>query len=118
VLRFLVWALSAALRSRAVLIAENVWLREHLGAMQRRHRQPRLHDGDRQFWICASRWFAGWRPPGPIETPATLMPLQHCFRLYDEEKIAPAAEPSACKYPKEPVNGFEVGSRLPALEHQ
>jgi hypothetical protein len=46
------------------------------------------------------------------------MPLQHCLGLYDQGKIAPAAEPSACKYPKEPVNGFEVGSRLPALEHQ
>jgi hypothetical protein len=34
------------------------------------------------------------------------MPLQHCFGPYDEEKIAPAAEPSACKHPKEPVNGF------------
>ena len=33
------------------------------------------------------------------------MPLQHCFGLYDEQKIAPAAWPSACKYPKEPVNG-------------
>jgi hypothetical protein len=46
------------------------------------------------------------------------MPLQHCFGLYDEEKMAPAVEPSACKYPKEPVNSFEAGSRLPALEHQ
>jgi hypothetical protein len=46
------------------------------------------------------------------------MPLQHCFGLYDEEKLAPAAEPAACNYPKEPVNGFEVGSRLLALEHQ
>jgi hypothetical protein len=25
------------------------------------------------------------------------------------QKIAPAVEPSACNYPKEPVNGFEVG---------
>jgi hypothetical protein len=58
------------------------------------------------------------RSPRPIEAPATLMTLQYCLGLYDEEKIAPAAEPSACKYPKEPVSRFEVGSRLPALEHQ
>jgi hypothetical protein len=61
VLRFLVWAISAALRPRALLIAENVCLRHQLGVLQRRHRQPRLRNGDRQFWICASRWFAGWR---------------------------------------------------------
>jgi len=61
VLRFLVWAISAALRPRALLVAENVCLRQQLGALQRRHRQPRLRNGDRQFWICASRWFGGWR---------------------------------------------------------
>jgi hypothetical protein len=48
---------------------------------------------------------------------ATLMALQHCLGLYDEEKIASAPEPSACKYSKEPVSGSEVGTRLPALEH-
>jgi hypothetical protein len=61
VLRFLVCAISAALRPRALRVAENVCLRQQLGALQRRHRQPRLRNGDRQFWICASRWFADWR---------------------------------------------------------
>jgi hypothetical protein len=29
--------------------------------LQRGHPQPRLRNADRQFWICASRWFASWR---------------------------------------------------------
>jgi hypothetical protein len=36
VLRFLVWAISAALRPRALLVAENVCLRQQLGVLQRR----------------------------------------------------------------------------------
>ena len=43
-LRFLVWAISAALRPRALLVAENVCLRQQLGGLQRRHRQPRLRN--------------------------------------------------------------------------
>jgi heme exporter protein D len=73
VLRFLVWAISAALRPRALLIAENVCLRHQLGVLQRRHRQPRLRNGDRQFWICASRWFAGWRNSLLIVKPETVL---------------------------------------------
>jgi transposase InsO family protein len=72
VLRFLVWAILAALRPRALLIAENV-LRHQLGVLQRRHRRPRLRNGDRQFWICASRWFAGWRNSLFIVKPDTVL---------------------------------------------
>jgi hypothetical protein len=39
------------------------------------------------------------------------MPLQYCLGLYDEEKITPAAEPSACKYPKEPVRSYVAARR-------
>ena len=39
-LRFLVWAISAALRPRALLVAENVCLRQQLGVLQRRLSLP------------------------------------------------------------------------------
>jgi putative transposase len=73
VLRFLVCAISAALRPRALLVAENVCLWQQLGVLQRRHRQPRLRNGDRQFWICASRWFADWRNSLLIVKPETVL---------------------------------------------
>ena len=59
-LHFLVWANLAALRPKALLVAENLCLRQQLLVLQRRHPQARLRNADRQFWICASRWFAGW----------------------------------------------------------
>jgi hypothetical protein len=61
VVRFLVWAISALLEPKALLVAENLCPRQQLLVLQRGHPQPRLRDADRQFWICASRWFAGWR---------------------------------------------------------
>ena len=42
-------------------MAENLCLRQQLLVLQRRHPQTRLRNADRQFWICASRWFADWR---------------------------------------------------------
>jgi hypothetical protein len=56
VLRFLVWVILAALTPRALLVAENLCLRQQLGVLQRGNPQPRLRNADR--WICASRWFA------------------------------------------------------------
>jgi hypothetical protein len=38
-----------------------------------KHPQPRLHNADRQFWICASRWFAGWRNSPLIVKPETVL---------------------------------------------
>jgi len=55
VVRFLVWIISAALKPKALLVAENLCLRQQLLVLQRRHPQPRLRNADRQFWICASR---------------------------------------------------------------
>jgi len=71
VVRFLVWAISAALKSKALLIAENLCLRQQLLVLQRQ--RLRLRNADRQFWICASRWFAGWRNSLLIEKPETLL---------------------------------------------
>jgi hypothetical protein len=54
VLRFLVWAISAALRLRALLVAENVCLRQQLGVLQRRHRQPPAQWGPAVLDLCES----------------------------------------------------------------
>jgi len=73
VVRFLVWAISAALRSKALLIVENLCLRQQLLVLQRRHPPSRLRNADRQFWICASRWFAGWHHSLLIVKPETVL---------------------------------------------
>jgi hypothetical protein len=58
VLRLLVLAIGAIFRPKALLIAENLCLRQQLVLLQRRHPRPRLSDADRRFWILASRWFS------------------------------------------------------------
>jgi hypothetical protein len=73
VLRFLVWAILAALKPKALLVSENLCLRQQLLVLQRRHPQPRLRSADRQFWICASRWFTGWRNSLLIVKPETVL---------------------------------------------
>ena len=71
--RFLVWVISAALKPKARLVAENLCLRQQWLVLHRRHPQPRLRNADRQFWICASRWFAGWRNSLLIVKPETVL---------------------------------------------
>jgi putative transposase len=61
VVRVLVWVILAALRPKAPLVAENLCLPQQLLVLQRRYPQRRLRNADRQFWIFASRWSAGWR---------------------------------------------------------
>jgi hypothetical protein len=73
VVHFLVWVISAALKPKALLVAENLCLRQQLLVLQRRHPQPRLRNADRQFWICASRLFAGWRNSLLIVKPETVL---------------------------------------------
>jgi putative transposase len=73
VLRIFVWAISAALRPKALLVAENLCLRQQLLVLQRKHPMPRLRNGDRQFWICARRWFTGWRNSLLIVEPETVL---------------------------------------------
>jgi putative transposase len=73
VVRFLVWAISAAFRPRVLLIAENLCLRQQLLVLQRRHPQPRLRNADRRFWIIASRWFGGWHGSLLIVKPETVL---------------------------------------------
>ena len=73
VVRFLVWIISAAVKPKALLVAENLCLRQQLLVLQRRHPQPRLRNADRQFWICASRWFTDWRNSLLIVKPETIL---------------------------------------------
>jgi len=61
VLRFLVWAISAALRQRALVVAQTLCLQQQLRVLQRSNPTPGPRNADRQSWIGASRRFAGWR---------------------------------------------------------
>ena len=74
--RFLVLAIAAIFRPRALLIAENLCLRQQLLVLQRRHPRPRLSDADRRFWILASRWLGGWRNSLLIVRPETVLSWQ------------------------------------------
>jgi len=76
VFRFLVLAITAIFRPKALLIAENLCLRQQLLALQRRHPRPRLSNADRRFWILASRWFGGWRDLLLIVKPETVLGWQ------------------------------------------
>jgi hypothetical protein len=59
--RYLLWAIAAAVRPKALLIADNFCLRQQLLVLHRRKPRPRLEDADRRFWVLACRWFVGWR---------------------------------------------------------
>ena len=64
-LRCLLWALAASVQPKALLIADNLCLRQQLVVLQRRKPRPRLQDVDRRFWILAYRWFSGWSNLSP-----------------------------------------------------
>jgi hypothetical protein len=59
VLRFLVLGIPAIFRPKALLITENLCLRQQMLVLLRRHPRPHLSNADRHFWITTSRWFAG-----------------------------------------------------------
>jgi hypothetical protein len=80
VLRLLVLAIAAIFRPKALLIAENLCLRQQLVVLQRRHPRPRLSDADRRFWILASRWFSDSRHPLLIVQPETVLGWQRAGR--------------------------------------
>ena len=77
-MRLLVLAIAAIFRPKALLIAENLCLRQQLVVLQRRHPRPRLSDADRRFWILASRWFSDWRHPLLIVKPETVCSDASC----------------------------------------
>src|SRR5215510_7282228 len=72
-LRCLLWALAAAVQPKALLIADNLCLRQQLVVLQRRRPRPRLEDVDRRFWILACRWFSGWQTSLLVVKPETVL---------------------------------------------
>jgi hypothetical protein len=48
-------------------------LREQLLVLRRRQLWPRVSDGDRRFWILASRWFTGWQDILVVVRAATVL---------------------------------------------
>jgi transposase InsO family protein len=82
-LRLLILTIAAIFKPKALLIAENLCLRQQLVVLQRRHPRPRLSDADRRFWILASRWFSHWRHPLLIVKPETVLGWQRAgWRAY------------------------------------
>jgi hypothetical protein len=83
VLRLLILAIAATFRPKALLIAENLCLREQLVVLQRRQPRPCLRNADLRFWILASRWFSDWRRPLLIVKPETVLGWQRAgWRAY------------------------------------
>jgi hypothetical protein len=83
VLRLLVLAIGAIFRPKALLIAENLRLRQQLVVLGRRHPRSRLGDADRRFRILASRWFGDWRNLLLIVKPETVLGWQRAgWRAY------------------------------------
>ena len=72
-LRCLLWVIAAAIRPKALLVADNLCLRQQLVVLQRRKPRPRLEEADRRFWILACRWFSGWRTSLLIVKPETVL---------------------------------------------
>src|SRR5215510_1108140 len=72
-LRCLLWAVAAAVQPKALLIADNLCLRQQLLVLQRRMPRPRLEDVDRRFWILAYRWFSGWQASLLVVKPDTVL---------------------------------------------
>jgi hypothetical protein len=83
VFRFLLWAILAALKPKALVVAENRCLRQQLLVLQRRQPRPYLKTADRLFWVLASRWLGGWRNLLLIVKPQTVSKWhQRGWRLY------------------------------------
>ena len=69
--------------SRVALLAENLALRQQLAVLLRNKPRPRLRLSDRFFWLCLSRWFAGWRSWLAIVKPETVIAWhRRGFRLF------------------------------------
>jgi putative transposase len=73
VIRWMAWAIAALLKPKALLVAENLCLRQQLVVLQRRRPRPRLLGADRRFWILARRWFCSWRDVLLIVQPETVL---------------------------------------------
>jgi hypothetical protein len=52
VFRLLLCAIAVIFKPKALLIAENLYLRQQLLVLQRRRPRPCLSNADLRFWIC------------------------------------------------------------------
>jgi putative transposase len=76
-------SLRAALMSRATLALENAALRQQLATYLRTSPRPRLHIGDRIFWVALRRLWPDWTRPLVIVKPETVIRShQQCFRIF------------------------------------
>jgi hypothetical protein len=67
------WAIAGLLKSKALLVAENLCLRQQLVVTRRRQPRPRFLGTDRRFWILARQWFSGWRDVLLLVQPETVL---------------------------------------------
>lgn len=68
---------------RAVLIAENLVLRQQLAVLRRSVKRPRVKPRDRIFWALMSQLWRGWRSALIIVQPATVVRWhRQGFKLY------------------------------------
>lgn len=79
--RFLLWAIAAAFKPRALLITENLCLRQQRLVLQRSRPQPRPTNANRRFWIWINRWFGEWRSSLLIVKPETITWSTRALRI-------------------------------------
>jgi len=84
-LRCLLWALAAAVQPKALLIADNLCLRQQLLVLQRRMPRPQLEDADWRFWILACRRFSGWQTSLLVVKPETVLRCTCRAQICDPE---------------------------------
>ena len=100
--RYLLWAIAAAVRPKALLIADNLCLRQQLLVLHRRKPRPRLADADRLFWVLACRWFVGWRTSVLIMKPETVLRWhRHGWRAYWRRRSRRKGKPGRRPIPPE-----------------
>src|SRR6516162_1202357 len=92
--RCLLWAITAAVRPKALLIADNLCLRQQLLVLHRRKPRPRLEDTDRRFWVLACRWFADSQASLLIVKPETVLRWhRHGWRTYWRQRSSHHGKP-------------------------
>ena len=71
------------LACRAVLVAENLALRQQLSVLQRSVKRPKLQKKDRILWVWLSKLWSGWRSALLIVQPDTVTRWhRQGFKLY------------------------------------
>ena len=105
--RFLLWAILAALKPKALLVAENLCLRQQLLVLQRRPARPYLKTVDRFFWVLATRWPGSWRNLLLVVKPKTVLKWhQRGWRLYWSWRSRMRHGPAVVQFP----NSFRCSS--------